>query len=219
MARAGRRGCGPGWRRRAVAERIAATRRPRAPRGRERRHGGRSRTSRSPARGADARRSRRAPVRRSMTWMRSLASIESWLEGTAVRRSSGCHVGEEQFPARPAVAVDHGAGIGVKPVSRRRCRAPAGLPDNDRVRLAGQNALHCNAELRPVAVVARLIIILQYIDKLVGVVPSGPLDARPLDRSGVVLRAGPLAETGDADASECALVCGRAASPLCCALS
>ena len=176
MARAGRRGCGPGWRRRAVAERIAATRRPRAPRGRERRHGGRSRTSRSPARGADARRSRRAPVRRSMTWMRSLASIESWLEGTAVRRSSGCHVGEEQFPARPAVAVDHTAGIRVKAVSPRRFRAPAGFRDDGRVRLAGQNVRHCNAELRPVAAAARLILISEHVDKLVGVVSSGRLN-------------------------------------------
>jgi hypothetical protein len=41
---------------------------------------------------------------------------------------------------------------------------PADLPDDDRVRLAGQNPLHCNAELRPVAAAARLILIPQRID-------------------------------------------------------
>jgi hypothetical protein len=64
------------------------------------------------------------------------------------------------------VAVDHAAGIGVKAVSPRRVRAPAGFRHDDRVRLAGQNALHCSAELRPVAAAARLILIPQHIDKL-----------------------------------------------------
>ena len=117
------------------------------------------------------------------------------------------------------MAVDHGAGIGVKAVSPRRFRAPAGFPGDDRVRLADQSALHCNAELRPVAGATRLILSRQHIDKLVPVVPCGPFDARALDLQRVVLRALTARRGGDADASERALVCGRAASSLCCALS
>ena len=66
------------------------------------------------------------------------------------------------------------------------CRSPvagasAGSPEDDRVRRAGQNARQCTAELRPNPAAARLILIPQPIDKLIGAVGSGPLDARALD--------------------------------------
>jgi hypothetical protein len=67
---------------------------------------------------------------------------------------------------------------------------PAELPGDDRVRLADQNPLHCNAELRPVAAATGMILIRQHIDKLVAVVRCGPLDTRALDLQRVVLRAG-----------------------------
>ena len=59
------------------------------------------------------------------------------------------------------------------------CRSPvagasAGSPEDDRVRRAGQNARQCTAELRPNSAAARLILIPQHIDKLIGAVGSGP---------------------------------------------
>jgi hypothetical protein len=54
---------------------------------------------------------------------------------------------------------------------------PADLPDVDRVRILGQNAIHRIAELRPVAAAARVILIRKHVDKVIRVAPSGPLDA------------------------------------------
>ena len=60
------------------------------------------------------------------------------------------------------------------------CRSPvagasAGSPEDDRVRRAGQNARQCTAELRPNPAAARLILIPQPIDKLIGAVGAARL--------------------------------------------
>ena len=91
------------------------------------------------------------------------------------------------------------------------CRSPvagasAGSPEDDRVRRAGQNARHCTADLRPNPAAARLILIPQHIDKLIGAVGSGPLDARALDLQRVVLLAGPSADAGETDRPDHALL-------------
>ena len=90
------------------------------------------------------------------------------------------------------------------------CRSPvagasARSPEDDRVRRAGQNARQCTADLRPNPAAARLILIAQHIDKLIGAVGSGPLDARALDLQRVVLLAGPPADAGDTDGPDHAL--------------
>ncbi len=95
---------------------------------------------------------------------------------------------------------------------------PAELSDDDRVRLAGENALYCIVDLRPVAAAARLILIPVHIDKLVAVVACGSLDARALAVERAVGQVGPLADAGDADAFGWALSPGRAAFSVCCAL-
>ena len=59
----------------------------------------------------------------------------------------------------------------------------------------------CTADLRPNPAAARLILIPQHIDKLIGAVGSGPLDARALDLQRVVLLAGPSADAGETDAT------------------
>ena len=102
------------------------------------------------------------------------------------------------------------------------CRSPvagasAGSPEDDRVRRAGQNARQCTADLRPNPAAARLILIPQHIDKLIGAVGSGPLDARALDLQRVVLLAGPSADAGETDGPDHALLQADRAS-LCCAL-
>ena len=103
------------------------------------------------------------------------------------------------------------------------CRSPvtgasAGSPEDDRVRRAGQNARQCTADLRPSPAAARLILIPQHIDKLIGAVGSGPLDARALDLQRVVLLAGPSADAGETDGPDHALLQAERAVSLCCAL-
>jgi hypothetical protein len=127
--------------------------------------------------------------------------------------AGGLRVGDQEVPSTSAVAVDHAAGMGVEAVLARPSRVPG-----DRVRVASENPLRYNGDLRPVAAAGRLILISKHIDDLGAVVPCGPLDARALAVERVVGRAWPLADVGDSDASGRTLSPGRAASSVCCAL-
>lgn len=101
----------------------------------------------------------------------------------------------------------------VKAVFPRCLRVPG-----DRVRVASENPLRCNADLRPVEAAGRLILISEHIDTFVAVVPCGPLDARALAVERMAGRAWPLGQAGDADASGWTLSPGRLASSVCCVL-
>jgi len=88
----------------------------------------------------------------------------------------------------------------------------------DRVRVASENPLRCNADLRPVEAAGRPILTSEHIDMFIAVVPCGPLDAPALAVERVVGRASPPADVGDSDASGRMLPPGMAASSVCCAL-
>jgi len=79
------------------------------------------------------------------------------VDGAALRgeRFRGwLRVGDQEVPSTSAVAVDQAAGMGVEAVLARPLRGPG-----DRVRVASENPLRCNGDLRPVAAAGRLILI------------------------------------------------------------